>query len=234
MILNETKLDDAIGSAELSISNYHEIIRKDRTRYGGGVALYLHNSISYKYRSDIIVGEVEALPVNIEISNGKSISVVTWYRPEIPVELFDHVETLISRIDSENKECIIIGDTNCNLLSEFPDNSTKHLTKLLQTYNFTQIIDELTIDTETLIDHVITNRPDADLEYGVITCGISDHNAVYVTMFIKQKTTKTKPRILNVRNFRRFDEEEFRRDLLDIPFSDVKAAASDANELGIY
>ena len=72
-------------------------------------------------------------------------------------------KTLISRIDSENKECI--GDTNCNLLSELPDNSTKHLTKLLQAYNFTQIIDEptrTTMDTATLIDHVIKNRPDAN------------------------------------------------------------------------
>ena len=152
------------------------------------------------------------------------MSVVTWYRPEGPVEIFDHVETLISRIDSENKERIIIGNTNCNVLSECPANSTKHLTKLLQTYNFTQIIDEptrTTIDTETLIDHVITDRPDANLEYGVITCGISDHDAVYVTRFIKQKTTKAKPRILKVRNFKRFDKEEFRRDLLDILFCDV-------------
>ena len=95
--------------------------------------------------------EIEALPVDIEISNGNSISVATWYRPGGPVKIFDQVETLISRIDSENNECIIIGDTNCNLLSEFSDNSTKHLTKLLQTYNFTQIIDEhtrTTIDTE--------------------------------------------------------------------------------------
>ena len=96
--------------------------------YDGGVALYIHNSISYKCRNDIIVREIEALPVDIKISNSKSITVVTLYRPEGPVEIFDHVETLISRIDSENKECIIIGDTNCNLLSEFPDNSTKHLT----------------------------------------------------------------------------------------------------------
>ena len=71
MALNETKLDDTIGSAELSISNYHEIIRKDRTRYGGGVVLYIHNSISYKCRHDIIVREIEALPVDIKISNGK-------------------------------------------------------------------------------------------------------------------------------------------------------------------
>ena len=74
MTLNETKLDDTIGSA---ISNNHQMIRKDRTRHGGGVALYIHNSISYKFRNDIIVREIEALPVDIEISNGKSISVIT-------------------------------------------------------------------------------------------------------------------------------------------------------------
>ena len=63
------------------------------------------------------------------------------------------------------------------------------------------------------------------VEYGVITFGISDHYAVYFIRFIKRKATKTKP------NFKRFDKEEFRHDLSDIPFSDVKAAASDTNEL---
>ena len=47
------------------------------------------------------------------------MSVVTWYKSEGPDGTFDHVETLMSRIDSENKECIIIGDTNCNFLNEY-------------------------------------------------------------------------------------------------------------------
>ena len=95
------------------------------------------------------------------------------------------------------------------------------MTKLLQTCNFTQIIDEptrTTMDIETLIDHDITNRPETDPEYGVIACGISDHDVVYVTRSIKQKKFKSEPRILNVRNFKRFDEEEFRRHLLDTYF----------------
>ena len=66
------------------------------------------------------------------------------------------------------------------------------MTKLFQTYNFTQIIDEPTrtmMDTETLTDHIMlfTNRPDVDLEYGVIACSISDHDALYVTRLLKQK-----------------------------------------------
>ena len=50
-----------------------------------------------------------------------------------------------------------------------------------------------TADTETLIDHVIINRPDANFEYGVITYGISDHDAVYVTRFIHQKQLRLSP-----------------------------------------
>ena len=82
-----------IQLAELSISNYHETIRKDRARYGGGVALYIHSSIFCKYRSNIIVREAEVLPADIKISNGKSMSVIAWYRPEGPVDIFDHVES---------------------------------------------------------------------------------------------------------------------------------------------
>ena len=46
MALNETKLDDTTGSAELSISNDHEIICKDRTRYGGWCNL-IHSQLNF-------------------------------------------------------------------------------------------------------------------------------------------------------------------------------------------
>ena len=39
--LNETKLNSDIGNDELRIKGYHEIICKDRSRHGGGVAMYV-------------------------------------------------------------------------------------------------------------------------------------------------------------------------------------------------
>ena len=39
--LNETKLDGDIGDEELVIDGFHDIIRKDRTRHGGGVTIYV-------------------------------------------------------------------------------------------------------------------------------------------------------------------------------------------------
>ena len=48
--INETKLDDTVTDEELKIENYHDIIRKDRNRHGGGVAFYVYKSHSASLR----------------------------------------------------------------------------------------------------------------------------------------------------------------------------------------
>ena len=47
MCLNETKLDLSISDSLVNIDNY-QIIPNDRDRHGGGVAVYVHENISYK------------------------------------------------------------------------------------------------------------------------------------------------------------------------------------------
>ena len=44
--INETKLDQSISDAQLHIDDY-TLLRKDRTRQGGGVAFYIRNTICY-------------------------------------------------------------------------------------------------------------------------------------------------------------------------------------------
>ena len=39
--LNETELDGDVGNEELVIDGFHDIIRKDRTRHRGRVAIYV-------------------------------------------------------------------------------------------------------------------------------------------------------------------------------------------------
>ena len=51
MCLNETKLDLSVSDSLVNVDNY-QIICNDRDRHGGGVAVYVHKSISYKIRSD--------------------------------------------------------------------------------------------------------------------------------------------------------------------------------------
>ncbi len=46
LILNETRLDDTISDSENSIDKY-DIVRRDRSRQGGGVAMYIRSSIGH-------------------------------------------------------------------------------------------------------------------------------------------------------------------------------------------
>ena len=45
--VNETKCDDSVNDSELVLPGYN-LLRRDRTRNGGGVALYLKNGIDFK------------------------------------------------------------------------------------------------------------------------------------------------------------------------------------------
>jgi hypothetical protein len=45
--------------------NDYDIIRKDRSRNGGGVCIYLRSSINYIIRQDLISSELEAVCIEI-------------------------------------------------------------------------------------------------------------------------------------------------------------------------
>ena len=46
--INETKIDSDISDTDIQIGGY-EVVRRDRNKWGGGVALYIHKSISANY-----------------------------------------------------------------------------------------------------------------------------------------------------------------------------------------
>ena len=126
---NETRLDSNITDNIVHLTDY-DIIRKDRSRNGGGVCICLRSSINYKIRNDLVPSELEAVCIEIIKPHSKPVLVTTVYRPPSALsEFFDHFEKLIKTIDNENKEMYILGDLNCDLLK--PDNESNIPTKKL-------------------------------------------------------------------------------------------------------
>ena len=106
----------------------------------------------------------------------------------------------------------------------------QQIIRIIKTYSLTQLIKEptrTTHTTQTIIDHLITDRP----ESGVIPCGISDHDLIFMTKKIRSPKSKFAPRIINNRNQKRFDLRAFQHDILNIPFDEIKATCKDANEI---
>ena len=75
-----------------------------------------------------------------------------------------------------------LGVLNCDLLSE-TISTTKHLVEIYNTYGLKKVIKEATrttAETNTLIDHIVTNKKDNIADSGIIPCGLTDHDLVYI------------------------------------------------------
>ena len=114
--INETRLDQTIKNSEVELQGY-DLVRRDRNRHGGGVAIYVRKVIPYLERKSLIPDNVEAICLEIQKPNAKPIIISTWYRPPgSKSELLERFELFLQNIDNENKETIITGDFNINLL----------------------------------------------------------------------------------------------------------------------
>ena len=77
--LSETRLDSKITDNEVKIDGYN-LFRKDRNRNGGGVAIYVKESLPppvVKLKSDTL----ELVSLEIKQNHAKPFLVVSWYQP---------------------------------------------------------------------------------------------------------------------------------------------------------
>jgi exonuclease III len=229
---NETRLDSSISDNILHLNDY-DIIRKDRSRSGGGVCIYLRSSINYHIRNDLIPTELEAVCIEIIKPHSKPFLVTTVYRPpNASADFFEHFENLIKAIDDENKEFYVLGDLNCDMLKTGKDENMpiKKIKSLYELYQLSQLIQEatrVTMTTSTLIDHIVANTPEKVSASGVIHTGISDHSLVFtirkISVFKKLENT------VEIRNMKKFDNQKFVEDLVQQQWENVYFFADTPN-----
>ena len=79
LALNETRLHDSVSNQDMHIDNY-DLIRFDRSRKGGGVCIYVKNSLSFFERNDLNRDNLEAVFIEIHKPSSASFIVRTIYR----------------------------------------------------------------------------------------------------------------------------------------------------------
>ena len=214
----------------------HEIIRRDRNRNGGGVALHIHKSISYTNRNDLLC-DLEICTVQLNIHYVKSILVSSVYHPpDSKVECFDRLDKFISKIEEKGKEFTITRDMNCDIFKP-KDNDTKHLKKVYADHHLNLVIAEPTrviSDTRThLIDHIATNKPEYISKSMVIACGISDHQLAIVNRNMRIPKIKKDPETIDIRKLKSFDSIAFLEELKSKYFDAIKDITRKPNEMWV-
>ena len=68
---------------------------------------------------DLTPEEIEAICIEIFQPKSKPIFVTTLYTPlNTRTEVFDVIKQLVENVDAENKETILVGEFNCDLLTD--------------------------------------------------------------------------------------------------------------------
>ena len=130
---------------------------------------------------------------------------MSWYRlPNSKIEMFHPFEEFLKQADIDNKQLIITGDLNCNLLEQERNTCTAKLLDIFNIYILKQHIQSstrITPRSQSLIDVIITAIDDnKTIDSGVVDLGTSDHNLVYLCR--KVSIPKEMPKIIFSRQFR--------------------------------
>ena len=212
LCLSETWLDQSLAQ-ELHINGY-SLIRKDRNRHGGGVAIYIKNGLDYCHRPELNSEIVESVWIEIKVAKGHPLLVCCMYRPPSATsEYFNEVLDEIERATSEDKEIMLLGDLNYNYkIDENLSNNPIHYIENL--FLLSQMIDKptrVTTSSSTLIDVILSSVPNKHLISDTAKISLSDHYLIYtcVDISIENKGHKT----IQFRDYKKFDINSFKEEL---------------------
>ena len=203
------------SSSLIKLNNYDFVCkgRKDE-KIGGGVGMYIQDSICYKNRDDLETDNLSMESIFIEISNDKSKNTIIGviYRPPSNIKDFlESFDKITEKICKENKHCYILGDFNLDLLKTETNELISQFIDTLYSSSFIPLISKptrITSHSATLIDNIFTNviHNNKSLN-GIVYSDISDHLPIF---HVKQTNTKVQnspekySRFVNEKNINTF------------------------------
>ena len=176
----------------IDIPNYTLISVPRHNRRSGGVALYVHNTVSFKIRKDLnliqsnpnVIDHSESVFIEIVNCVSKNIIVGCIYRAHgTDIDLFNSdLASCLDLISDENKLCYMCGDYNLDLLKFETDSKINNFLTNFYEHNMFPLIDRptrITSKSATLIDNIFTNVFDNKIKAGICVSDITDHYPVY-------------------------------------------------------
>ena len=154
LTISETWLNEKLPSEFYKLTNNYTFLRNDRNwsdeghlniKKGGGVALYVKNSLNYSDVDFIHLNtnnkNIESQWVSIKQPNSRTILIGNVYRPpQGNIETFIQVlEDILTSMDLSKIELFIMGDLNIDILEKKNPN-TKKLLELIKTFGLRQLI----------------------------------------------------------------------------------------------
>ena len=249
--INETYLRDNEKGPHCNLENYTFKSNCRKSCKGGGVGLYLHDSLQYKVREDLTIMDEKVFEsffietLNLE----EPIIFGTIYRSpkqenDAVSSFLNHLDKCLKIIDESNKPCFIQGDLNFNLIDTNDTNIASFKENMFD-YSFYSLINKptrITDKTATCIDHIWSNVFDDRIVSGIITEMIADHMVTFqgCNIGFRQTTAKKERAITEVKriNYKKLESALDQTDIdnilncsdVDIAYGSLQGNINDAIE----
>nr|CAH7727550.1 unnamed protein product [Callosobruchus chinensis] len=201
-----------VTSDVLYIEGY-SLIRKDReVGRGGGVLIYIKDSL--KYQAIDVSGNIEQLFVKINCRDYNFVLGVAYKPPTVNYKYFiNSLEVSFTIASTYSENILFLGDVNINFLSA-DSVATKYFNSMLTSLGLNQLVSEPTHITDhstSLIDIVLTNNVNFIDSTFVRASNFSLHECVGCN--IKFMKPRNEPKYFTYRDFKNFDADSFHHDL---------------------
>lgn len=206
---SETWLNDSI-SPLISINNFTLIEQHRSDRRGGGVCLFVHNTLSFKHRPDLSIFNPTIESIFVEIttpsSKEKCIIGVIYRPPNGSIDDFNvHLQCILNVITQTKFKSYIMGDYNIDLTNKHKSAS---FLNTIYAYGFTPTISKptrISSTSATLIDNIITNVT-STITSGILITDLSDHLPIFIKVPARKYIPKSPIHARNctTNNIRRF------------------------------
>ena len=196
--------------------NHHFLVRGDKT--GGGLSLFIKDSISIKLRTDLCKMEssMEALFIEIPktaISTEKNIIIGVIYRPpNQDIKSFcEKLEEIISHVKCEEKILYLMGDFNINIINHENHLATAEFMETIYSQFMLPFITKPTRiagNSATLIDNIFSNNISNNGFFnGLLVTDVSDHLPIFTINYnlnVSPPAALSRTRSLSDRNIQNF------------------------------
>ena len=209
LVLTETKLDQLIPNSLLMIPGYHEPIRHDRNRNGGGVLVYVSEKLVLSQKTQLQSEHFEHVWIDVKYQN-KTICINALYRPPHQTA-YDHdlflntVQDMLEKMTNYDNASLklVIGDMNfgnsyCTSIPLNPKPLDSAASDLFSNFGLKQLINiptRVTENTMSLVDLIFVYNQNDLACHGTLP-QIADHDGVIASFKFQTEQPKTKTKTI--------------------------------------
>ena len=209
LLLSETKIDDSFPNS-LFFAEGFKMYRKDRTKTGEGLLLYVNENLpgkiinTYKFKES-----PEIILYEFRVSNKMCLKLGN-YRPPSQNDLsfISELNFALNFFSPIYENFVLLGDFN--LSTENPN-----LKNFMYSFDLESLINLPTCCKSTnpiCIDLILTNKKNHSMKSATFEIGLYDHHKLIITI-LRKTISKGNSKKMFYRDYKKFDQKKFETEL---------------------